>query len=97
MTAADNRDKKSRRKTIWFSVLAALVVVGQWWRLASILPGCFANSWDKRGQRGDAFGMVNSLFVGLAFVGLIVAIALQSQELRLQRGELELTREEMDR
>ena len=45
---------------------------------------------------GDSFGVLTSLFSGLAFAGLIWAIFLQKQELRLQRKELELTRKEFE-
>ena len=45
--------------------------------------------------QGDAFGIVNSLFAALAFLGIIATILLQSRELELQREELRLTREEI--
>lgn len=45
------------------------------------------------GEYGDMFGSVNALFSGFAFLGVIVAIFLQCQELRLQREELSDTRE----
>lgn len=41
------------------------------------------------------FGAANALFSGFAFVGLIVAILLQREELELQRKELKLTRKEL--
>lgn len=41
------------------------------------------------------FEAVNAIFSGLAFVGLIVAVYLQSLELAEQRKELELTRNEL--
>ena len=50
---------------------------------------------DKRGQFGDSFGVVNALFSGLAFAGVICAILLQKKELELQRNELEATRAEI--
>ena len=53
--------------------------------------------WTTRGQFGDMFGLVNSLFSGLAFAGLIYTIHLQQQELSLQREELQLTRVELKR
>lgn len=53
--------------------------------------------WATRGQFGDMFGIVNSLFSGLAFSGLIYTIFLQQQELSLQREELQLTRAELKR
>lgn len=50
-----------------------------------------------RGLFGDMFGAINSLFSGLAFVGIIYTIFLQQKELELQRKELKLTREELKR
>jgi hypothetical protein len=53
--------------------------------------------WQTRGQFGDMFGFLNSMFSGLAFIGLIYTIVLQRQELALQREELTLTRTELRR
>jgi hypothetical protein len=43
------------------------------------------------------FGVVSTLFFGLAFAGVIYAIFLQRDELALQREELKLTRTELER
>lgn len=51
---------------------------------------------QEQGLFGDMFGASNALFTGLSFVGVIIAILLQKQELKLQRKELELTRKEME-
>ena len=53
------------------------------------------DTWDKRGQFGDMFGGINSLFSGLAFAALAYAQHLQRRELSLQREELALTRAEL--
>jgi hypothetical protein len=42
----------------------------------------FNNANDDGGTFGDKFGFINSLFSGLAFVGLIAAILLQQEELK---------------
>lgn len=55
----------------------------------------FFDSWEIRGQVGDSFGVITTLFSGLAFAGLIYTIYLQRNELQLQREELKLQREEM--
>ena len=47
------------------------------------------------GVFGDSFGLLTSLFSGLAFAGLIITIVMQRDELALQRQELNLTREEL--
>ena len=53
--------------------------------------------WTERGQFGDMFGAVNTLFSGMAFAGVIYTIYLQRHELELQRYELKLTRTELNR
>lgn len=50
---------------------------------------------EKAGPAGDLFGAINSLFTGLAFVGLIGTMIFQQRELKLQRKELRLQREEV--
>ena len=76
----------------WLFTMACLFVFGLWggwlW-LAGGLPGPEAGP-PERGQFGDAFGVLNALFAGLAFAGVIAALVMQMQELRLQRRELEL-------
>jgi len=57
----------------------------------------FSGTWSNKGQFGDMFGGLNSLFSGLAFAGVICAILMQKQELKLQREELENQRKEMKR
>lgn len=57
-------------------------------------PVYFGNI-DKAGVFGDSFGVITSLFSGLAFVGIILTILLQRDELQLQRKELAFTREEL--
>lgn len=74
------------------SIVIIALVVFFIWSLSFFL---LLLSTDVRGTFGDMFGAVNSLFSGLAFAGVIVAIILQSKELKLQREELEQTREEL--
>lgn len=50
---------------------------------------------EDRGSFGDSFGVVNTLFSGLAFAGIIAALFMQRRELKLQREDLELTRNEL--
>lgn len=51
-------------------------------------------SLNKSGLFGDSFGALTSLFSGLAFVGLIITIVLQKEELGYQRLELRENRKE---
>lgn len=72
----------------------SLFVIGAWlltpWALTHVLK---ISELTHRGVFGDMFGSINALFSGLAFVGVIVAILLQKEELEEQRRELKLSRE----
>lgn len=74
--------------------LGFLVVAIWFFGSLTLYKHYFVTKPEWAGQFGDMFGMVNSLFSGLAFAGLIYAIILQRKELSLTRDELELTREE---
>jgi hypothetical protein len=56
----------------------------------TLFIGCAIPDSEKRGQFGDQFGAINALFSGLAFLGLIVTIAFQTRDLRLQTEALQL-------
>ncbi len=88
MSKLDFPEKKNL--PIWVLSLFALIIVSFLWYLNyKILI-----TEKDRGTIGDMFGVVNSLFSGLAFAGIIITIYLQRDELRLQRNELEQTRNE---
>lgn len=80
----------SKSKVLWLFAFVFLAWLATLLVVTNVLPG-----WQERGQFGDLFGSVNALFSGLAFAGLIAAILLQHEELKLQREELKLQREEM--
>lgn len=57
-------------------------------------------SWIGRedaARTGDAFGAANALFSGLALAGVILALRMQSLEIRLQHKELIQSNKEMSR
>lgn len=58
------------------------------WVIVGWLPLFLDDDWNARGQRGDSFGLVNSLFAGLAFAGVIYAILMQRKDLNVQQTEL---------
>ncbi|MFO1042768.1 MAG: hypothetical protein U0941_13325 [Planctomycetaceae bacterium] len=74
-------------------VLAIFVLVILLW-LVNVAAAAVFN-WSDLATIGDAFGIVNSLFSGLAFAGVLVALKMQQMELKLQRDELLATREEL--
>jgi len=86
----------AKRSDWWLLVAAVLTVVVIICAAGLAIHRSLAN-WETRGQFGDMFGVVNALFSGLAFAGLIYTVWLQRQELSLQRKELEMTREELAR
>lgn len=71
-----------------FGVIIGIVVILLWilnWSMVILFP-------DTRGTIGDVFGVTNSLFSGLAFVGVAVAILLQREE--LDRTKIALERQD---
>jgi hypothetical protein len=85
--------------TVAVIVVFLAVVIALWWVFGFQWFYTFKgeNASQAAANFGDSFGFVNSLFSGLALVGVIIAILLQGHELRLQREELEATREELER
>ena len=87
------KNKTDSSKTLY--ILFAIVILA-WIISIPILFNIFTEPTD-RGVFGDMFGAINSLFSGLALVGIIYTIFLQKHELSLQRKELEYTRKELKR
>jgi hypothetical protein len=77
---------------VWHWVIFGSVICI--WVIFGLLPSSLFGI-SNAGIFGDQFGMVNALFSGMAFAGLIVAITMQRDELKLQREELEMTRGEL--
>lgn len=89
------KDSNKRTSLKPFLILAAGVFA--LWLIAWLFIVGVLSDWPSRGQFGDMFGAINSLFSGLAFAGVIFTIYLQREELALQRNELELTRTQLAR
>lgn len=75
-------------------LIAASFVLAFWVASFAWIYLCVGN-WEVRGQLGDMFGAVNSLFSGLAFAGLIVTLILQRKDLNLQRKSIQQTNEQL--
>lgn len=75
-------------------LIAASFVLAFWVASFAWIYLCVGN-WEVRGQLGDMFGAVNSLFSGLAFAGLIVTLILQRKDLNLQRESIQQTNEQL--
>lgn len=80
-------DKRYSKRWLWSfggsAILFIAMIIG-----ITIFFGYNAKN-DVRGTFGDMFGMANAIFTGLSFVGLIITILLQSQEIRNTNEEVE--------
>ncbi len=79
----ENIDLK-RSATVMFSLVIAVVVI---YLLILVMASWPVREYsiDKAAVLGDSFGIINALFSGLAFAGLIVTILLQGEELKESR------------
>lgn len=84
-------ETENPKKDLKFGILISSIVILVWGISGAIIYFTQPD-WVTRGQIGDMFGTINSLFSGLAFAGLIYTIMLQRKELSLQRKELRETR-----
>lgn len=93
----DDMDKNSDdpKKVSWLPLWLTFSVITFLWGISIIVLCWLFPIIGIRGQFGDSFGAINSLFAGLAFAGVIFAIILQKRELELQRQELKETRGEI--
>ncbi|MCX5828279.1 MAG: hypothetical protein NTV58_09810 [Deltaproteobacteria bacterium] len=74
---------------IMLVIVVLVAVIALWLTYGHYPLRIYAGKLDLAAQYGDSFGMINSLFSGLAFAGIIITILLQWHELRLQRQELQ--------
>lgn len=92
------KDKFKNQKSIWTGMLGfgifSAIVFFIWLAAFWAVPWWMGKSPDGVGTAGDMFGIVTSLFSGLAFAGLLSTLMMQRHELELQRAELALSRDE---
>ena len=91
----DNEAKKKEYNYLGIGGISALVICALLIINYHFVLWVTEQKLSTVGEFGDMFGAVNALFSGLAFVGVIIAIMMQSKELELQREELKQTREEL--
>lgn len=82
------------KKIFWGAVLFIIVLIVSWGLFGAKIVSLIGEQ-SYPGTFGDMFGVLNALFAGLAFAGIIYSILLQNADLKLQKEELRLTREEM--
>lgn len=75
----------------WFYIFLFFVIAVAITIIFFLYNDYINKNWDQIqffGTRGDAFGGLNTLFAGIGVAGVVVAIFMQSAELRNQREEL---------
>jgi len=73
-------------------ILYGSVIIVISWALSAFIIIKMYPSAEAHGTFGDLFGAINALFSGFAFLGVIVAILLQKEELEEQRREIKESR-----
>lgn len=90
------RNQEPQRSRALVAALAAAGIVLALWGSNWLLLFIISEAPD-RGLFGDMFGFSNSLFSGLALVGVIYAILVQREEMALARKELAYTKAIFDK
>lgn len=94
MATVEKPEARFERPTWWWYTrigIGLAVVVILLWLLLGFLWYAFSPV-SEAGTFGDSFGMVNALFSGLAFAGVVLAIIIQVVELRVTWEEIEDSR-----
>lgn len=90
--ASKNNKVTLTPKTIAGIALASLGITALYGLVAWII---FDGQWKDSGPFGDTFGFLTAFFSGASLIGVIIAVFLQTEELKAQREDLELTRNEL--
>lgn len=85
-----NMLKKSAMASLWMLPIISMAAVF-WLFYSGYIPLKGANL-EEKGQFGDSFGVLNSLFTGLGFGGLVVTLLLQQKQIKQQEKELNIQR-----
>lgn len=89
--AHDNILEKLLFKRVWAFFPGVIIL----WIVLLVIDLCAYEIIDKLGQVGDSFGTLNTLFSGLAFLGIIISIKYQRDDLKLQRKTLAMQLDEI--
>lgn len=87
-------NKVKKHKTLIIPIVICLII----FFAGLFLPWSFnqeSSNYQESYNLGDKAAVINGLFSGLAFAGVISAIFMQRNELELQREELSVTRAEL--
>lgn len=84
-----NSSEPTPDRVTWSLFLKAALLVTGIWAASAVVLYMSVQDYSKAGTFGDSFGVLNTLFSGLAFAGIIVSIKMQNDEMREQRKELQ--------
>lgn len=87
------KNNDSWGKYIIWACISVVVIMA----IAYITISYVFSKMDERGQFGDMFGVLNALFSGLAFAGLVITIRQQHIDLNYQWKTIKQTYDEMER
>lgn len=79
--------KQTSQPEFWSLARPIALVVFCLWIAFGIAAYLIPRSWPTKGQVGDSFGVLNSLFSGLAFAGVVTTLILQHKELSDSKQE----------
>lgn len=82
-----------RRWVVLGTMFIFILWISSYFLLTAAFAGVAKGDIETIGAFGDSFGALNALFSGLAFLGVILALILQKQELQAQREEIRNSRE----
>ena len=82
------KNKKETVKITLISIIVVLVILVLWYLNFYLLKG---KNPLERGTFGDMFGVVNSVFSGLAFAGILISLIFQWVQLKSQNNDIAIS------
>jgi len=98
---ADDQDRSDKRYHwslfLWAALAIGVMVTAFWLVAVPRVPNGASPTLQDAGLRGDAFGLLNTVFSGLAFAGVLIALELQRRDVLEQRKENLAARDEAEK
>lgn len=85
--------RMTRRTVVWLCIGYVIIFAAY----TALIPKLFGGRLEDASQFGEMFGAFGAFCGGLAFLGVVYTVWLQSEQLRTQSEELRLQREELER